>query len=151
PHLVAYVVLATSTGSEPTPASLRAHLKTSLPFYMLPAAFVVLGAFPMTSSGKVDRRALPAPPTQQTRPDAYAPPRTPTETVLAEIWREVLSVDRVGRDDDYFDLGGHSLLAVRLMAKIQQRFGVHLTLAMLFRDFTVRGLARLIEASSRPS
>jgi amino acid adenylation domain-containing protein len=129
-RLVAYLVAA--AGRPPTTTELRAHLRRSLPGYMVPDAFVGLDALPHTPNGKLDRAALPAP---EGRPDldaAYAAPRTPTEGVLAALWAELLGIDRVGAHDNFFDLGGHSLLATRLIAAMERRFGVRLPLALLF-------------------
>jgi acyl carrier protein len=109
---------------------------------MVPSTFVQLEAFPTTPNRKLDRRALPAP--DGVRPDlerSYAPPETPIEESLAAAWSEVLGVDRVGRDDDFFDLGGHSLIAVRMLARVQEQLGVELPLGTVFEYPTVRELA----------
>jgi len=143
-RLIAYVQ---PSGASPTGTQLRKWLKQTLPFYMLPAVYVPLRELPKTVAGKIDRRALPKPPLNALETETYQAPRGRTETALADIWAETLSVRRVGRTDDYFDLGGHSLLAVRLMARIEQHFDIELNLALLFRDFTVRGLARVIDTA----
>jgi len=112
PEIVAYVVPQQSVSV----TDLRAHLARTLPHYMVPAAFVRLGALPLTPNGKVDHRALPEP--DRARPDLqsdYTPPRSPTEERLADIWARVLEVERVGAHDNFFELGGHSLLATRVM------------------------------------
>ena len=109
---------------------------------MVPSTFVALDAFPTTPNRKLDRRALPAP--DGVRPDlarSYVAPETPVEEALASIWREVLGVDRVGIDDDFFDLGGHSLLAVKMLARVQESFGLDLYLGAVFEHSTVRELA----------
>ncbi len=126
-------------------ADLRSFLGKKLPDYMVPTAFVMLGALPLTPNGKVDRRALPAP--DQTRPAAeenFVAPRTPIEVLLAKIWANLFKLERVGAHDNFFDLGGHSLLAVRLMDQIERRFGKKLSLAALFQGPTIENLAKLI-------
>jgi amino acid adenylation domain-containing protein/non-ribosomal peptide synthase protein (TIGR01720 family) len=117
-RLVAWVVPREGAAAAPGVESLRAHLGRSLPEHMVPAAFVVLEALPLTANGKVDRRALPEP--EGERPElasAYAPPRTPAEAALAEVWAEVLGVERVGVHDNFFTLGGDSILSLRVVAK----------------------------------
>ena len=118
-----------------------------LPDYMVPSAFVVLPALPLTANGKVDRRALPAP--DEHRPDLasdFVPPRTETEATLARFWSEVLRVERVGVHDNFFDLGGHSLAATKIVARIRAAYGVDLTLRTLFETPTVAGLAAPLDA-----
>jgi acyl carrier protein len=111
---------------------------------MVPAAFVVLEALPLTPNGKLDRRALPAPEyaSAQAR---YEAPRTPAEEVLAEIWAEVLRLERVGVHDNFFDLGGHSLLIMRLLATIQATFDLELSIRTVFSMPTLEALAGEIE------
>jgi acyl carrier protein len=121
-------------------ADLRAWLKQRLPRYMVPAAFVLLPALPLTPNGKVNRKALPAP-ESETRKLPHELPSTPIESIIAEIWTNVLKLTSVGIDDDFFDLGGHSLLAVRVMGRINQALEVDLNLRQLFETPTVRGLA----------
>jgi acyl carrier protein len=117
-------------------------MKAKVPGYMVPSAFVGLEAFPLTPNGKVDRRSLPAPGLLDIRAEnAYAEPRTPVEEQLAEIWEEVLGLERVGVHDDFFELGGHSLVAVRVMTRLNRQFGVELPLRVLFEDPTIEGLA----------
>ncbi|HEX7239689.1 MAG TPA: amino acid adenylation domain-containing protein, partial [Longimicrobiaceae bacterium] len=140
-RLVGYVV--PEEGAEVTPAELRAYLATRLPEYMVPGAFVVLEAFPLTPSGKIDRRALPAP--DASDGEAYAPPRTPAEEVLAGIYAGVLGRERVGARDGFFALGGHSLLATRAMSRIREAFGVEVPLRVLFEVPTVAALAERVE------
>ncbi|HEX6037404.1 non-ribosomal peptide synthetase [Longimicrobium sp.] len=142
-RLVGYVVPAVSANV--SPSELRAHLKAMLPEYMVPGAFVVLDAFPLTPSGKVARRALPAP-DASVDAEARIAPRTPAEQVLAGIYGEVLKVDGVGANDDFFALGGHSLLATRVTSRVRQAFGVELPVRALFEAPTVEGLASRIEA-----
>ncbi|HSF41083.1 MAG TPA: amino acid adenylation domain-containing protein, partial [Thermoanaerobaculia bacterium] len=143
-RLVAYVVPAGEKA--PPVADLRSALKESLPEYMVPAAFVTLEALPVTPSGKVDRRALPAP--DSARPDldaSYAAPRNPVQEVLADIWSDLLGVDRVGIHDDFFQLGGHSLLVAKLAARVRQAFKIELSLIQVFQSPTVAALAEVIE------
>jgi amino acid adenylation domain-containing protein len=142
-RLVAYVV---PEGEPTTTTELRHFLQQRLPEYMLPAAFVMLDALPLTASRKVDRRALPAP--DWARPEleqAFVAPRTPVEEALAGIWSQILGVERVGIHDDFFELGGHSLLATRVMARVRDDFRMALSLRSLFEAPTVAGLASLIE------
>ncbi|MFJ4142721.1 amino acid adenylation domain-containing protein, partial [Pseudomonas sp. NPDC089734] len=124
--------------------ALRAHLLGRLPEYMVPAAYVGLDALPLTPNGKVDRRALPEPSQDAMATAAYEAPATPLEERLAELWAEVLDVERIGRHDNFFELGGHSLSAIRLVSLIQKS-GVPLTLAELFQHASVATLAGLLD------
>lgn len=129
---------------------LRNHLKKKLPDYMIPSAFVVLSAFPLTPNGKIDRRALsemPANPYGLSE-KTFVAPRTADEELLASIWTSVLGIDRVGIHDNFFDLGGHSLLAVSLLGQIERQFGQNLPLSALFQGGTIAELAKLIESST---
>ncbi|MBV9108772.1 MAG: AMP-binding protein, partial [Gemmatimonadetes bacterium] len=144
-RLVGYVVPAPD--AEVGDAALRAHLAGRLPGYMVPGAFVVMDAFPLTPSGKVARRALPAPAVTASAGDAA--PRTPAEEIVAGIFATVLRVDGVGAHGDFFALGGHSLLATRVVSRIRQAFGVELPLRALFEAPTVAGLAARIEGLRR--
>ena len=142
-RLVAYLIAA---GAAPGIGELREHLRRTLPDYMIPAVFVPLDAFPLTSSGKVDRRALPAP--QGSRESAvetiYVDPRTELERTIAGVWREVLKLDRVGTGDNFFDLGGHSLLAAQVHARLAEVLGRDIALLDLFRYPTVASLAAFL-------
>ena len=129
-------------GAAPEAAELRAHLAARVPEYMLPAAYVALDAIPLTTAGKVDGRALPEPGTDATA--AYEEPQTADEVALAEIWAELLRVERVGAEDDFVSLGGHSLLGVRVVSRIAARLGVQLPLRAVFEAPTVRALARRV-------
>ncbi|KRD28666.1 hypothetical protein ASE35_19385 [Lysobacter sp. Root916] len=146
-RLVAYV---TANGVAPAISALRDHLKAALPDYMVPSAFVVLERFPLTPNGKVDRRALPAPEAVAGGDDdaSYEAPVTPEELTLAAIWQQLLGAPRIGRGDNFFDLGGHSLLATRLLARIEQQYGVELPLRALFEDATLERLAARVAAAS---
>ncbi len=141
-RLVGYVVAA----RPPLDAeALRAHLKASLPEYMVPAAFVSLERLPLTANGKVDRRALPAP-ALAACPDDYVPPRTPTEEVLCGIWAEMLRLERVGIHDNFFELGGHSLLATQVISRVRQIFQMDPPLRVVFETPTIAGLAGVLIA-----
>jgi amino acid adenylation domain-containing protein len=142
-QLVAYVVSRTSP--PPSTTEWREYLARKLPAYMVPAFFVMLEALPLNPNGKVDRRALPAP--DGTRPELaqeFVAPRTPAEQALAAIWKESLSLDRVGLDDDFFALGGHSLRALQVMARIRQHFQVDIPLRSFFSHPTLSALADLL-------
>ncbi|MDA9420845.1 non-ribosomal peptide synthetase, partial [Bradyrhizobium sp. CCBAU 53380] len=119
-RLVAYVVAAEAEESD-LAGTLRAHVNAALPDYMVPSAFVRLAALPLTLNGKLDRKALPVPGDGAYARRAYAPPQGEMETVLAQIWAELLGLERVGRHDNFFELGGHSLLAVQLMERLRRR------------------------------
>src|ERR1043166_8247494 len=131
-------------------SELRRQLRRYLPDYMLPSAFVTLDSLPLTPNGKIDRKALPAPEQVHTESGAtYLAPQTPVEEVIANIWAELLGVERVGREDNFFDLGGHSLLATRLVSRLRQAFDVELPLRLLFEHPTVAGLAPQVELLRR--
>ena len=147
-RLVAYVVAAAGEAAPP-PAALRERLLRSLPEHMVPAAFVPLEALPLTAHGKLDRAALPAPGAGALGGAAYAAPRTPTEGVLVEVWREVLGVERLGIDDNYFAVGGDSIRSVRMVAEARRR-GVELSLPQIFQHQTVRELAGVAGAPGDP-
>ncbi|HEX2093879.1 MAG TPA: amino acid adenylation domain-containing protein, partial [Longimicrobiaceae bacterium] len=134
-RLVAYVV------GEAAADALRAHLDACLPAYMVPAAYVRLEALPLTSNGKLDRGALPAPDGAAYVGRGKEPPRTMTERVLAEIWAELLGVERVGRRDHFFDLGGHSLLAVQLVSRVREALNPEATVEDVFAHPTLYELA----------
>ncbi|MCP6758271.1 MAG: amino acid adenylation domain-containing protein [Fischerella sp. CENA71] len=141
-RLVAYVVA--HQDCTPTVSELRQFLKANLPEYMVPSAFVIMETLPLTPSGKVDRRALPAPDLQSTNSNKYVAPRTPIEELLAQIWAQVLKVEQVGIHDNFFELGGHSLLATQLVSRIRNIFNVELPLYELFTAPTVSELAQII-------
>ncbi|HST58882.1 MAG TPA: amino acid adenylation domain-containing protein, partial [Longimicrobium sp.] len=141
-QLVGYVVAR--EGGAPSGAELRALLRERLPEVMVPGGMVFLDALPLNASGKLDRRALPAPELHRGE-EAYVAPGTPGEEVLAGIWAEVLGAERVGAADDFFALGGHSLLAVRMVSRVREAFGVELPVRALFEHPTVAALARTLQ------
>ncbi len=128
--------------------TLRQWLREKLPDYMVPAAVVVLDALPLTPQGKLDRDALPAPDEAPLERE-YVPPRTPTEEIVAGIWAEVLTQERVSALANFFELGGHSLLGAQVMARIRHSFAVFLPLQRLFAAPTVASLSRAVEAARR--
>ena len=142
-RLVAYLIHG--DGADVSVNELRRFLKQKLPDYMIPSAFVVLTTLPLMPNGKIDRRALPAP--DQSRPElhaAFVAPRTWVEEKLAQIWRELLKVAKVGIHDNFFDLGGHSLLATQVIARICQLFEAELPVRSIFETPTIEGLASLV-------
>ncbi|MGH3274737.1 MAG: phosphopantetheine-binding protein, partial [Streptosporangiaceae bacterium] len=139
-RLVAYLV--TGSGLDQVPAGLRERLRTVLPDYMVPAAFVALPRLPLTGSGKIDHRALPDPDWAGAPGQAAVSPRTPVEAQIAAMMAELLALPSpVGVTDNFFALGGHSLTATRLMARVRAVYGVDLPIRTLFSDPTVAGLA----------
>jgi acyl carrier protein len=150
-RLVAYLTLAAA--DKPSAAELRSFLRDRLPGYMVPSAFVELERLPLTPSGKVDRRALPAP--HHARPDlgpGFIPAVTEVERTIADIWSAVLGVARIGLNDNFFDLGGHSLLAAQAVSRLRSRLGVEFGVRDLFEAPTPKELAHRVDAlaASRP-
>jgi acyl carrier protein len=143
-RLAAYVVPASA---EPAKSGdLRRFLSDYLPDHMLPSTFVVVPELPRSAHGKVDRSALPEPTVSSIQgEDSFAAPQSPIEKHLAGFLSSLLSVDRVGREDNFFILGGHSLMGAQLIAKIQDSFGVELPLRSLFEEPTIRGMSEEIE------
>ena len=142
-RLVAYVV--TETANILASAELRSHVGKQLPDYMIPTAFVQMAKLPLTPNGKVDRKALPAP---NQSPDAgavYIAPRTPLEEILAQIWKDVLRIEKVGVHDNFFSLGGHSLLATQVISRIRHVAGVEVPLRHIFEWPTIAELVVKIE------
>ncbi|MCT8343393.1 non-ribosomal peptide synthase/polyketide synthase [Photorhabdus kleinii] len=142
-RLVAYVV---ADAAEGLVNSLRVYLSTVLPDYMVPAAFVRLDGFPLTSNGKLDRRALPAPDREAFARQRYEAPQGATETVLAAIWCELLGIEQISRHDNFFTLGGHSLVAVRAINRIMAVLGVELPLIALFNTPSLAAQAQVVQA-----
>ena len=143
-RLVAWVVPAVDVAEETLAGALRQHVSAALPDYMVPSAWVVVAALPLSPNGKLDRRALPEPQGAQSQA-AYEAPQGEHETLLAAIWRELLNVERVGRHDNFFELGGHSLLAVKLMAQLR-RAGWGANVQTLFSTPTLSALAQAMSA-----
>ncbi|WP_240326446.1 non-ribosomal peptide synthetase, partial [Pseudomonas syringae] len=141
-RLVAYLI--PQPGTQIDVATLRKQLGATLPDYMVPSAFVSLGAFPLTANGKLDQDALPAPGVDSMSERGYEAPQGATEQALAQIFQELLGVERVGRRDGFFELGGHSLLAAQLVSRVRQVMGGELMLRELFSHPTVEELARII-------
>ncbi|KAF9397495.1 hypothetical protein BGX21_008809, partial [Mortierella sp. AD011] len=139
-RLVAYVVAEPADGLAHT---LRSHISTKLPGYMIPAAYVRLDRLPLTSNGKLDRRALPEPGIDSFVSQGYEAPQGETESTLAMIWEELLKVERVGRHDNFFMLGGHSLLAVQIIERLH-RVGMDISVRALFETPTLSVLAQSI-------
>ncbi|HEX8127476.1 MAG TPA: amino acid adenylation domain-containing protein [Pyrinomonadaceae bacterium] len=147
-RFIAYIVA--HADAKPTTHELRGHLREKLPEFMLPAAFVFLEALPLMPSGKVNRHALPAPvETTDAATEGYVAPRTPVEEMLTGIWSEMLGVERVGVEDNFFDLGGHSLLATRVVARMRETFELDFSLSQFFETPVVSKLAVLVESEMR--
>ncbi|HEV2707131.1 MAG TPA: amino acid adenylation domain-containing protein [Pyrinomonadaceae bacterium] len=126
--------------------SMADFLRRRLAEYMIPSAFVSLDALPLLPNGKVNRRALPAPDALQLeQPKVYVAPSTPTEMELAEIWAEVLGIERVGLNDNFFDIGGHSLMATQLISRVRAAYPVELSVKDLFAAPTLGGMAEMVE------
>ena len=126
---------------------LREYLLDRLPGYMLPSAFMIVESLPLTPNGKVDRKALPAPDGNWLQEDTYVAPRNPIEQGLAEIWSEVLHIERIGVHDSFFEMGGHSLMATQVMSRIRNTFQTELPLRVLFESPTVAGLSDAMSRS----
>ena len=139
--LAAYVV---AVGEAPDWTSVRERLRDWLPDYMVPGLLLALDALPLTTSGKIDGRALAALSAAAPGP-SRRPPVTSTERALAAVWSELLEFDEIGRDDDFFELGGHSLLATQVISRIRLDFGVELPLRVLFEAATLRRLAEQLD------
>ncbi|MGA9996711.1 MAG: amino acid adenylation domain-containing protein, partial [Pyrinomonadaceae bacterium] len=143
-RLIAYLIADTS--SAPTTHDLRLHLKERLPEYMLPSAFIIIDSLPLTPSGKVDTRALPAP--DHARPEllnTFVAPQTELEQLLVHIWADVLKLERVGLNDNFFELGGDSILTIQVVARAQAA-GLNLTAREMFKHPTVAELAAVSAA-----
>ena len=139
-------ILAEPDKASVTSGDLRDFLKTKLPEYMIPTAFVFLDTLPLTFNGKVDRKALPAPKEARPGPDeSFAAPNTPTETALAAIWREILHVERAGIHDNFFELGGHSLLMTQVISRLRDMFQVEFPIRRFFESPTIAEMSAAIE------
>lgn len=142
--LVGYVTLR--EGADVVDSDLRDYVKAALPQYMVPSAFVILPHLPLTANGKLDRDALPVPEHDPNDSLPYEAPTGEAETTVAQIWRELLGVERPGRHDNFFDLGGHSLLAARVLARIRELLQVDLPLSALLGAPTLTDFSGLIDA-----
>jgi acyl carrier protein len=149
PQLVAYVA------GDPAldPRALRTRLAAQLPAYMVPADLVVLDALPRTPTGKLDRRALPDPDGQRAQPPAHAEsrgaPRTAMERLVADLWKELLGIERVSVHDTFIDLGGHSLLAVQVSARLKKKTRVHINPSQMMLQTLGQFAAALEERGGR--
>ncbi|KPX24332.1 Pyoverdine sidechain peptide synthetase I, epsilon-Lys module, partial [Pseudomonas amygdali pv. eriobotryae] len=143
-QLVAYVVPQVMANGDAEQLALRqgikSQLQSSLPDYMVPTHLLLLPELPLTPSGKLDRKALPAPDSSQLQA-RYRAPHSDVEICLAAIWQEVLHAQQVGLDDHFFELGGHSLLAAQVIARIKTRLGISLPLRTLFEKPLLSDLA----------
>ncbi|HEY0606707.1 MAG TPA: amino acid adenylation domain-containing protein, partial [Herpetosiphonaceae bacterium] len=144
PRLKPAEVRGRGPGGEGLLPELRSFARDRLPEYMIPSVIVPLDALPLTASGKVDRRALPAPSTAGAHTE-YVAPQTPTEIALAAIWSEVLHVEHIGSQDHFFELGGHSMLAMQIISRIRQLLGVEIPVREIFTTPTIAGLAQHID------
>ncbi|MBA2680041.1 MAG: amino acid adenylation domain-containing protein, partial [Ktedonobacteraceae bacterium] len=143
-RLVAYVIPALAP--PPTMEDLRSFVQERLPDYMVPVAFVLLEAFPLSLHGKIDRASLPPPLWENMeRSPVYSAPRTATEILLAQVWAEVLPVKRIGREDRFFLLGGHSLLAIQVLSRLRSRLQREIALDAFFAAPTLAELARYLD------
>ncbi len=146
-HLVAYLV---ASGASPTPAQLRQHVSRQLPDYMVPMAWVVLDAMPLTPNGKVDRKALPSPdPETRAAPDELVEPRTPLELLLASVFAEVLDLEAISIHASFFDLGGNSLTATQVVTMVRKVLPLDIELRNVFEAPTVAAIAAQIEQRRR--
>ena len=128
-----------------TPATLRTALKSRLPQYMVPSAFVLMEKFPLTANGKLDRASLPSFSINSAPARELRAPRTDTEKAVAVVWAELLGIDSVGIDEDFFDLGGQSLIAIKVVSRLADTFAIDLSLRNLFERSTVAGLSEIID------
>jgi len=142
-YLCAYLV----TKTELIVGELREHLSRKLPEYMLPSHFIQLEKLPLTSNGKVDRKALPEPENSIFAGTEYEAPRNTTEEKLVAIWQEVLGVEKIGINDDFFEMGGHSLKVTSLVAKIHKILNVEVPLKEIFKNSTIKGISEYIKNS----
>jgi amino acid adenylation domain-containing protein len=140
--LVGYVVAS----ADVSVAELRQFLAAKLPDYMVPTAFVYLDAMPLTPNGKVDRKALPAPQQQEHGERVIVAPATETESIILQIWRDVIGVESISVEDDFFSIGGHSLMATQVVSRLRSWFNVKLPLRALFESPTIRNAARLVDS-----
>ncbi len=148
-RLVAYLTV-TADQAVPATSELRQFLRNAPPEPMIPSAYVILEAFPLTPNGKVDREALPVPEANVTRPVAgFVSPDGSVEELVASVWTTVLGLDRIGARDNFFEIGGHSLLATQVVSRLREAFGVGIPLRAIFEAPTVAELAERIHALHR--
>jgi acyl carrier protein len=146
-QLAAYIVTSDAGFDAPFDKNaLRQRLKTQLPDYMVPACFVRIAQLPLTTNGKVDYRALPSPAEDDWRTQQYVAPATDTERALADVWQQVIGIERIGIHDNFFELGGHSLMATQILAQLKQRYRVEIELRKVFEEPTIAAVAALIDA-----
>lgn len=143
--LVGYVILATGVNADLHIPQLRQFLKSKLPDYMVPSLLVNLERVPLTSNGKVDRKALPKPDAARQLTEEYIAPRNEIEQQISDIWAQVLNVEKIGILDNFFDLGGYSLLAIQVIARLRKAFQVEILLSHLFELPTVAELSNRVE------
>jgi amino acid adenylation domain-containing protein len=143
-RLVAYLV--PDDAGAPSIEELRKQLSTVLPEYMVPAAFVSVETLPFTPNGKLDRRALPPPELSAYGNGEYQAPTGEIETALAQIWRDVIHIERVGREDNFFAIGGHSLHGIKLIEKVEQQLGVRLSVVAAFKYPTIKQMAEEVQS-----
>ncbi|MBA3806789.1 MAG: amino acid adenylation domain-containing protein [Solirubrobacterales bacterium] len=144
-RLVAYVVA--DSGGEDLRDGLMAHLAQRLPSYMVPSALSMLERIPLTRNGKIDRRALPAPSWVLQAPTDSLQAQTETEQIVAEVWQDILAIDLVGVEDNFFNLGGHSLLAARVVTQVRKRCEIEISVRALFEQPTLREFAAVLDAA----
>lgn len=148
-RIIAYIIRKEEI--ETDISELRMFLKTKVPDYMVPSSFVFIEHFPLTPNGKIDRKALPRPEeNQQDSKNTYVEPQTEMERKLAQIWCEVLKLNRIGIDEGFFEIGGHSMLAITLMIKIEKELGIRFPLSTLFDNSTIREMADFFEKAVIP-
>ncbi len=133
-------------GPEQLRGDLREYLEQKLPAFMVPASLTLLAELPLTQNGKLDRKALPPPSWEEPAAATFVPPRTEAEERIAEIWQEILGVERVGTEDNFFHLGGHSLLAARVVTQVRERFAAELSVRALFEHPTLSAFAGHVTA-----
>ncbi len=146
-RLVAYVL--PRDGAEVSASELRAALSLGLAEYMIPSAFVCVSAWPLTPNGKLDRKALPAPDQSALASREYEAPMGEVELAVAQVWQQLLGLERAGRNDNFFEMGGHSLLAVQLVTRLRQALGAELSLREVFAQPTLQAMARALALADR--
>ena len=140
-RLVGYIISKGPFNKE----ALIDHVKSKLPAYMVPALWVQMESFPLTPNGKINRKALPDPDISGLLVNNYTPPATETEEVLAEIWQDLLGVERVGTNDNFFELGGHSLLIIKMVAMIRKRLSFTIPVLLLFQFTTIKDISKYLD------